>query len=460
MVRVGGFGCDVTPPLGSPLCLGLVEPAREIDDTLQCRGLVLLGPEDPIVLCALDWVGIANSSHDHWRSVLAEAAGTSPERVAVHTLHQHDAPGADADAEAIMAGHQLEGQGYVVEWSERALEGVAAAVRTAVGAAVPITHLGLGTAEVSQVASNRRVLGPDGRVIGVRYSKTTDPRLRAAPEGIVDPYARAVTLWAGDKLVASLSYYATHPQSYYGQGRVSRDFPGLARDLVDERRPGAWIVHFCGAAGNVTAGKYNDGAASNRPLLAQRLGEGINQAVEVSSAHRAPLADADVKWAVKEVELPPAAHMEEAGVDDVLETVRRGRLFRIARDAAYARRVASGSPITLSCLTLGTARILHLPSELFIEYQLCAQQMRPDLFVAVAAYGDYGPGYIGTRVAYPQGGYEVGRASRVRTGSEDILTSALKELLGAPETGWERPSEVTARAPRGPLPEGEDAVAS
>jgi hypothetical protein len=39
---------------------------------------------------------------------------------------------------------------------------------------------------------------------------------------------------------------------------------------------------------------------------------------------------------------------------------------------------------------------LHLPGELFVEYELAAQAMRPDRFVAVAGYGDYTPGYIGT----------------------------------------------------------------
>ena len=39
-----------------------------------------------------------------------------------------------------------------------------------------------------------------------------------------------------------------------------------------------------------------------------------------------------------------------------------------------------------------------MPGELFIEYQLAAQQMAQDgAEVMMAAYGDYGPGYIGTR---------------------------------------------------------------
>jgi hypothetical protein len=71
-----------------------------------------------------------------------------------------------------------------------------------------------------------------------------------------------------------------------------------------------------------------------------------------------------------------------------------------------------------------------LPGELFVEYQLAAKQMRRDLFIAMAAYGDYGPGYIGTALAYEQGGYETGpRASNLAPGVEAVLLDGLRELL-------------------------------
>ena len=74
--------------------------------------------------------------------------------------------------------------------------------------------------------------------------------------------------------------------------------------------------------------------------------------------------------------------------------------------------------------------MLHLPGELFVEYQLAAQALRPDLFVAMAAYGDYAPGYIGTEVAYAQGGYETGpHASLVAPAVEGVLMEAIKRLL-------------------------------
>ncbi|MFG0335237.1 MAG: hypothetical protein ACF8TS_17910, partial [Maioricimonas sp. JB049] len=84
----------------------------------------------------------------------------------------------------------------------------------------------------------------------------------------------------------------------------------------------------------------------------------------------------------------------------------------------------------LSCLSVGNARVLHMPGELFVEYKLAAQQLRPDLFVAMAAYGEYAPGYIGTEVAYDQGGYETSdRASRVAPDVEQVLMDAVRSLL-------------------------------
>ena len=74
--------------------------------------------------------------------------------------------------------------------------------------------------------------------------------------------------------------------------------------------------------------------------------------------------------------------------------------------------------------------MLHLPGELFVEYQLAAKAMRPDLQVMMAAYGDYGPGYIGTDAAYPEGGYETGpTSSNAAPGVEGVLMGAIKRLL-------------------------------
>ena len=63
-----------------------------------------------------------------------------------------------------------------------------------------------------------------------------------------------------------------------------------------------------------------------------------------------------------------------------------------------------------------------------IEYQLHAQSARPDRFVAVAGYGEGGPGYICTDAALAEGGYEP-TMSLVGPPSEAALKSAIEELL-------------------------------
>ncbi|MDZ4848048.1 MAG: hypothetical protein SGI77_02035 [Pirellulaceae bacterium] len=429
-LRIATFQIDATPPIGSPLCNGAVKPVKEIVTSLTARGVVLLGAGEPIVLCAFDWVGIANESHDAFREALAKAAGTAQDRVTVHTLHQHDAPGSDFATERLLTEHGL-GELYSnAEFDRQVMQRVATAAKDSLSKAEAVTHVGFGMGKVDRVASNRRILGPDGRVIIQRQSSSRNPDAQAAPEGTIDPLVRLIAFWNGDKPVSALTYYATHPQSYYGQGSVNWDFVGMARDLREKALPGVPHIHFDGAGGNVAAGKYNDGSKDNRPVLAQRLADGMKLAWD--SQKKQPLLSADVGWQVLPVSMPVRDTLHEPSLLARLtdSTLKQPDRLRAARDLTFLRRTRGGHQIPLSCLRLGTARVLHMPGELFVEYQLAAQQMRPEDFVAMAAYGDYGTGYIGTEIAYGQGGYETGIVSRVAPQVERVLMDSMLRLLG------------------------------
>jgi hypothetical protein len=157
------------------------------------------------------------------------------------------------------------------------------------------------------------------------------------------------------------------------------------------------------------------------------------------ASRKEPITAGEVTWGVVPVALPPAKFLEKMparlkAAKDTLLTSKKSRPGIVNDDAqrlAWLRRCQAGAKIDVTCLTLGRARILHLPGELFVEYQLAAKAERPDLFVAMAAYGDYGPGYIGTAVAYQQGGYEVTEyaSSNVAPGVEGVLMAAIKKLL-------------------------------
>ena len=417
------FEADITPPVGTPLCIGLIEPGKQLDDPLKARGVVLRPAGDkPIVLCALDWIAVGNTSQDRWKSAIAKAVGTEPARVLVHTVHQHDAPGEDMSAEEISVSYRNGGVLQSTPFARKALDNVVAAVRAARPQAV--SHYGVGAAKVDRVASNRRIMGDDGKVIFGRMTACRNSPHCAAPEGVIDPFARTISFWSGDRRVATLAYYASHPMSYYAKGGISADFPGMARAAQDN-----FTVYFTGAGANIGAGKYNDGAVPNRAALAERLGAGIRAAVQAEQKHA--VEKPRLTHVPTALPVRTGAGFSEEDQVKVLEDTKVIPRFRAnaSRYLAWLRLRKAGRLIDICGLHLGAAHVLHMPGELFVEYQLASQKELRNEFVTMAAYGDYGPMYIGTARAYAEGGYETGPVSRVAPEVEEVLLSAQRKAL-------------------------------
>jgi hypothetical protein len=376
-----------------------------VDDSLEALGFVLLGAGAPLVVCAVDWTGILNEAHVAWREALASAAGTTPDRVAVQCVHQHNAPFACLEAEQLV--RQQGDLPHIVDAAFFAdcLDRVRRAVAESLPNARPLTHIAWGQAQVRDVASNRRIARwPDGRVRTARGSSCQDPGLRALPEGLIDPWLKTVAFYDQDTKLAACHYYATHPMSYYGDGRVTSDFAGLARKRCQQDEPGCLHVYFTGCAGNVTAGKYNDGSPEMRPVLVQRMYDGLVE----SERSPARAAISHLSWSTAEILPLPRADLS---VEDLVQQIddRTGRVVGRNRPAyalAWLRRIERQIPLVLSTLRINDVHLLHLPGECFVDYQLRAQQLRPARFIATASYGDGGTWYIPTKEEYALGGYE------------------------------------------------------
>lgn len=102
-LSIAPFRLDVTAPVGHGCCGGWIKPIEAVDDTQEAIGFVLLGAGAPIVVCAVDWTGILNRTHLLWRTAMAAAAGTTPDRAAVQCVHQHNAPFACLDAQNLVS---------------------------------------------------------------------------------------------------------------------------------------------------------------------------------------------------------------------------------------------------------------------------------------------------------------------------------------------------------------------
>lgn len=426
--RIAPFRFDVTPPAGHPLCGGWITPVKTVADSLEAIGFVLLGAGAPIVVCAVDWTGILNEGHVAWRMALAEAAGTTPDRVAVQCVHQHDAPFACPASEKLLAGQKAGLTCVDPAFFQSCLDRGQAAIRAALPLAKPVTHVAASEARVDRVAGNRRLdIGPDGRVRRMRGSACNVPELIALPEGLIDPMLKTVAFFNGKEKLVSCHYYATHPMSHYGRGEVSSDFVGLARKRRQKDDPGCAHIYFTGCAGNVAAGKYNDGSAEARVQLTER----IHQAIVDSEKALVPAPIRKVAWATHDLLPAPNPVFTFESQLAMLQDAKAVPANRIrpAMRVAWLRRLEAGIPIILSALRVNDLSLLHLPAECFVEYQIRAQQLAPDRFVATAAYGDGGTWYVPTKEAFPQGGYEVSVANSAPE-TDDLLTAGIRDLLG------------------------------
>lgn len=422
------FEADVTPPPGHPLMGGGIAPAREVVDPLSARGFVLTGAGRPVVLAAIDWCEIRNDAFDRWRTALAEAAGTEPDRVMVACLHQHDAPIADLAAQRLLDAQHAAGKVCDPQFHERVVSHVAKAVRDGLKSARRVTHVGTGQARVEKVASNRRYLQADGRPAFNRMSATTDPAVRDRPEGLVDPWLKTLSFWDGDQPIAALSCYATHPMSHYGQGGVSADFVGMARKARQDALPGVFQLYATGCGGNVTAGRYNDGSPANRPVLAGRIERAM--AAAWAATERTPITRAEFRSTPLRLEPRDGPGFTVEDLSKRLKTDPRpfGQCLA-ALGLAWRNRADTGHAIDLPVLDLGRALLLVLPGESYVEYQLRAQQARPDAFVLTLGYGEAGTGYVPTDRHFDEGDSNLADWCWVARGSEARMDRAIETAL-------------------------------
>ena len=418
-VQIAPFRADVTPPVGAPLCGGLVKPAVGVSEPLLALGVVLLSDEKPVLVCAIDFCEIRGADHMHWREVLAKAAGTSAERVALHSLHQHNAPLVDNAAQKLLPELGI----LDADATEKALHGIAEAIQAALKTPQPVTHISTGEAKVLEVAGNRRVQVIDGKVGKMRGSGSKDPVLRALPEGLIDPFLKTVRFWNGEKKLAALHYYATHPMSYYGDGIISHDFAGIAREKRTQE-DGVPHIYFTGCGGNIGAGKYNDGTPTMRPLLAARIHAAM--VASEQNAKRVPLTK--LAWKHVPVVLQPDPEFPEERMLKVMQNTATASTTRIAA-ALRIGFIRHREPIPFTSLHLGDdICIVHLPGESFVEYQLFAQQQRAGGFVCTASYGDGVTGYIPLEHSFKEGGYEPSQAYAAPN-SEKMMKQTLSDLL-------------------------------
>jgi hypothetical protein len=428
-LQVATFSVEITPRLGMPVGQGFIPILKTAEHPLLARGILFKDSGMACVICTLDLMEVHNESYDFLRQSIAEAAGVSESRVALHALHQHTAPAIATGAQKLEFDEdnprRIATKEYLVDMAKK----LSTAISESRKNWRTVTHIATGQAKVERVASNRRLIKADGSIQGRGSNTKSSPALRELPEGLIDPWVRTISLEGAEGSIAQLHYYASHPQSFYGDGRASYDTPGMIRKRL-EKKIGAFQLYVTGCGGDIAFGKYNNGSVEARTELTARLQAGIERSIATLKRQRVERMSwsvAPMKFTLR-TDAAFSEGMQRRILDDPKSEAAQCRKAAIA--LAWIHRVQSDSPVQLSCLSIGNVKMLHLPGEPFVQFQLAAQEMRPDRFVCVAGYGDCGMGYIGGDQIYAdRGGYE--QTYAFAGPSEKLFLSTIKQLLEA-----------------------------
>lgn len=405
-IQLGFFCADVTPSIGEPINGGLSPSVKTIEHPLLAKGIILKSSNQICVLCAIDFAGICNDSYRLLRVAIARAAKTNPERVVVQSVHQHTSVSLDQTALQLIRTMPnfplIQSAGF----ESLVIKKMVQAVRRGLRHLHQVTHVGTGWAPVNAVASSRRTCQPDGSIL-VRYSSARDTDRQAAPEGYIDGYLRTVAFFNGKKPLVHLHYYATHPQSFYNDRRISYDVPGIAREQL-QKQTGVFQIYFTGCGGDIAMGKYNDGTRQSRQRMVARLKKGMAQSIARIQREKAKAFSWQTLRFKPQLRQGPGFDPSECrAIMNDIKAVPNDRI-RALQFLAFATHQEKNPGFDISCFKIGRVQVLHLFGEPFVEYQIWAQKQQPDLFVAVAGYGDCAPWYLCTDdVTWKNSGYEL-----------------------------------------------------
>jgi len=412
-LRAGAARADITPSPGIPLAgFWQPRPAKGIDTPLSSHALVLDNGEESLVFVALDLIALLGRDVDAAKKGIRRETGIRPERIMVACSHTHEAPypcpllGKETHAEP--------------DYIESVIHAIVESVAWACAGMVP-AEVGFGSTSVPGLGENRRRLKGGHDAFNV-WQLAPEERWKYPPAGPVDDELSmlAVRARSGEPL-AVLWNYALHAH-VFASDRISADYPYYVwQQMTKALHPKLTSLYMPGACGDI-----------NRPPEAQpgaivdRLSEALIRVhgdLQFSSSPPMHSRLEPIK-----VKLRDFSAFQE-------EEIRRkqGSSLEVCRQEWEILRKAGAKSIgtVLQAMAIGNLGLAAVPGEYFTALGLGIKQRSPFATTAVVELANDYVGYIPTREAFDQGGYELfnARSSKVARGTGELIADKLVDLL-------------------------------
>lgn len=432
----------INPPYGAPI-VGYYEPrfVKGIADDLFVRCVAFDDGQKKAVVIALDLCHLAQKEYEAFKDAIVEDCGVERNAIFINCSHTHTGPVVGKD----FASDRRSPESYIPFLTD--------CVRSA--AAFAIADLHEGTVETAQAQAKnisfvRRYRMKDGSVAtnpGVK-----NPNIDHAL-GTPNETVKLVKILREDADDIFIINFGTHPDSVGGE-YISADYMGHACSILENAVPNTKCMFLLGPQGDVNHVNVNPTSGESAISVidfdsvprsrahAEHMGRIIAGAVlSVCSITEKVNADA-ISYAYSRVDLP--SHKENDRLEEaryIYDMYMAGRAHELPYKemalttvVAEAKRIVTlengpeSFPFYLSAIKIGDLVFAGIGGEPFTEIgnRICAAS--PFAETILCCLTNSAGGYIPTKQAYAEGGYEA-KSSSLKPGSDDILVNGMTDLL-------------------------------
>ena len=408
-MKVGISSVNITPPIGVPMAgySARMGSAKEIHDDLYAKAIIFNDKDTKAALVRCDLIGLERDFVEETRRLIESETGIDRNNIMITCTHTHSGPITDSlipDLDAWMKVLSRKIKGAVIAANRNLKE----------------AKIGFNRGSVEGIVINRRKPGgPVDTEVGI--IRIDD--LAGNPMAVLINYACHAVVLGPDNLL------------------ISADYPGFVMNFV-ERNLGVPALFVNGACGDINPlDKLTVMRQKRKEDIYDRHGGTFEEAKRLGNMIGAEAVkvflgtetenDLELKVASREIKIPL---VDLPSIDELKRMLEENEnLFRklvSEKDAAHAFRIAmliqyarstikyveSGEnvrPTEIQVFRIGDGGLIALPGEIFVEIGLDIKKKSGLKHTLICELANDAIGYVPTREAFKEPGYEVGVARRM-----------------------------------------------
>ena len=429
MLQAGFARLDVTPPLGSHLAgYFSVRLAEGILDPIYLNAVAIGNGSSTVIIITSDFLSVMEVFATRIRNMIAEATGIPADNIMITALHQHT---------SIRLGvwpwtGSMEDENYLSILYKKYVDIARLALRDMSDArlctAVQETY--------EPISFIRRYKMRDGST--VTNPGKLNPEIDH-PIGEADNNVRLVRFMREGKKDIAFVNFSTHPDVIGGK-LFSADWPGFVRSFVEQDIGNTHCLVVNGAQGDTNQLNTSIAEEQSGYEYSRHMGRVIADTVVEIWDKTVPHSDTRIFSEVKMV-------LNRTNTDgfDRVEECRKldadywsGKLDGPDKPDATimgeARRIKNlpfetiCQKIPVTVMAVGDVAFVGYGGEPFTEYATHTRALAPEMTVITCGLANGQQGYLPTKDAFLEGGYEA-RSSRFTPTLPDELLGAAGEML-------------------------------